>query len=186
MAQDVAKQVLRSQKYSDLMSVEAISAYFKKYYKDREKELSYKVQDISIKTNLLDLLSLNQNRKKTIVDNRSENYFHRQAFRTAGELFHVISNDTVAVIVPDNDEAVELIAALHSEKYSSEFVKILRKAQKYIVEIYSDMEKNYWIYTQSKSCLLEFMCYKRNTMTGIQELYWRENRWIYSYFNNFL
>ncbi|MGN0674302.1 MAG: CRISPR-associated helicase/endonuclease Cas3, partial [Oscillospiraceae bacterium] len=60
-----------------------------------------------------------------------------QAFKIAGKIFNVIDNNTLNVLVPYNDKAQEIINELNSDITPAEAVKLLRKAQKYTVGVYS-------------------------------------------------
>lgn len=141
MAQNITGQMIRNKSYKDLMSVQALTAYFEKYYQERKDELSYNVDDNRVKTDLIDLLSLNQRRWNSRRNRQGSSPWHAQAFETAGHLFQVIDSKTVSVIVPDNEESRALIQTLRSEQLSWEQVGCLRKAQKYIIEIYAETEK---------------------------------------------
>ena len=61
---------------------------------------------------------------------------HTQAFRTAGKLFHVISDQTTNILVP-YEAGNDLISDLNGELYGNEYSKLLRKAQQYLVSVYS-------------------------------------------------
>lgn len=118
--------------FDDLLSPEAAAEYFRRYFSEMEDVLSYKCNDAYVSSDLLDMLSLNKNR-----GNHNPTLYTGQAFRTAGEIFEVIDNDTRAVIVPYNDEALEIITALNGEIYSpAECVRLQRKAQQYVVGVY--------------------------------------------------
>lgn len=125
---------------SDLMSNEAITMYFRKLYgeyKNRRKninELEYYVKDMGADSSLLDLLSKNKRRSEMC---KSDLSFRSQAFATAGKLFKVIDENTRDIIVPYNTEAEEIILDLNSDIPAEKAVRLLRKAQKYSVGIYS-------------------------------------------------
>ncbi len=61
-----------------------------------------------------------------------------QSFRTAGEIFQVIPDQTKAVVVPF-EEGKELIAELGAAHTMQEELRLLRKAQMYSVNLYSDV-----------------------------------------------
>ena len=89
---------------------------------------------------LVDLLSVNKtgsNRYKNEHGNKEPEMLLKQAFRTAGENFQVIEDDAkIAVVVPYNEEAEELIDELGSAKTDA-FTKkrLLRQMQLYTVGI---------------------------------------------------
>lgn len=134
-AQDVSRQVIESSGYEDLASVEVMEIYFQKYYMECKNNLGYNVEDVGIKTDLVNLLSLNKCR------NRGKNSCRVQAFKTAGELFKMIDESTISVIVPYNEEAKNLIIQLRLETSNYEIIKILRRAQKYTVSLSERMKK---------------------------------------------
>ena len=139
-AQNVSKLVVKHGAYEDLLSVDAMSAYYVKFYAERKEELSYNADDIGAATDLVDLLSLSSVRSG-LARLDGDRPFHAQAFRTAGERFQVIDDNTASVIVPDNDEAIGLISKLRSESFEWEVTRLLRTAQKYTVEIFPAVEK---------------------------------------------
>lgn len=134
-AQDVSRQLIESNDYEDLTSVEAMELYFQKYYMECKNDLGYNVEDIGVNTDLVNLLSLNEYR------NCGKQSYRVQAFKTAGELFKMIDVPTTSVIVPYNEEAKDLTARLRSETSNYEIIKILRQAQKYAVGLSEKMKK---------------------------------------------
>lgn len=133
IAQDISWQMLNNEKYKDLLAVDTMTDYFQKYYKEREKELNYRVYDLDVETSLVDLLSVNRNRWLMKNDDFS---ICAQAFKTAGKEFSMIDDNTTAVLVPYNAEAEEMISMLYSESDDYKIMKILRRSQKYIVGLY--------------------------------------------------
>lgn len=117
--------------FDDVLSPEAAEEYFRRYYSEMEQVLSYECRDASVKTDLVDLLSENKSRNKSKATR-----YTGQAFRTAGDMFEVIGNDTQSVIVPYNDEAQEIILALNGDTSPAECVKLQRRAQQYSVGLY--------------------------------------------------
>ena len=149
--QNVSGQMIGSGRYADLQSVDTLSDYFEKYYKEQAEEMEYNVEDMGLRTDLLDLLSIDENR---CPEGRkyNGNFYTRQAFQTAGKIFHVIDDCSMPVIVPYNDEAKEIITCLRSDSYNDELVKVLRKAQKYTVGLYEQTERKL-----REKCALELL-----------------------------
>ena len=86
--------------------------------------------------NLVDLLSVNK-----AFANGTKNLFPlKQAFRTAGETFRVIDEDTRAVIVPYGEGAA-IINALLSQSEIKQRTLLLARAQQYSVNVYDSMMK---------------------------------------------
>lgn len=140
-AQLVTKQVIRNQEYRELLSVDTMSAYFKKYYSDRQEELSYKTEDIDLQTNIVNMLSTDEDRWRMCHEGKIS--MHAQAFKSAGRKFQVIDQNTISVIVPDNEEAKALISALRSNCHEWDFISLLRSAQKFTVGIYQALFKKF-------------------------------------------
>ena len=133
-AQDISRQLIdfSPENFSD---TDTMSLYFTKLYHAFEDDLDYNVKVNGVNTTILDLLSLN-----TIFNPKSHHaadFNKAQAFATAGKKFEVISNNTLSVLVPYNDEAKYIIERLNCDIDYDEEKGLLRKAQKYIVNIYS-------------------------------------------------
>lgn len=136
-AQKISRQLIMSENYNDLLAPDVMTAYFRKYYQERRKFLNYQVEDLGAETTLIDLLALNKNRTES-SDN--DDPYSRQAFATAGRLFEVIDSQTEDIIVPYNAEAEELIQNLNNAKTPGEIAALLRKAQKYTVQIFPHLK----------------------------------------------
>lgn len=121
----------------DMLKSDIMEIYYRALFSERQNELSYPAEDISVKTDLVDMLSVSTVRCAQKVERRAGIY---QCPKTAGEIFKVIDNNTRSVIVPYNDEAKELIVQLTSEIPQHLITDVLRKAQKYTVELYAPDE----------------------------------------------
>lgn len=151
-AQSVSRELLDTAESDDYLSVDIMTDYFRKLYTggDNKRKLRYPLSETTDQ-DLINLLSLNKHR----VGNRHPHLiFCGQAFKKAGRLFEVIDSNTKAVIVPYNDEAKEIINALGSEYNQKEIVKLLRKAQKYSVNIYSGTQRK----LESEAALYDMQC----------------------------
>lgn len=139
-AQSVSRELFAIAEDVDYLSVNVMSDYFRKLYTsgNNRLKLRYPLKDKSTDKDLINLLSLNNER---IKQSNRELLFCGQAFKKAGGLFEVIDSDTKAVIVPYNEDAKEIIIALGSETNPKEIVRLLRKSQKYSVNIYSGTEQ---------------------------------------------
>lgn len=136
-AQNVSRQILDTAGNADLLSVTVQSDYFDKLYMLSSKLLRYPLSEPYFH-DLVNLLSLNRDLVK--YSGNKDLQFRGQAFKTAGRAFQVIDSNTTDVIVPYRDEAQELISRLETENDPHEVLKLLRKAQKYSVSIYSGTE----------------------------------------------
>lgn len=107
-AQKAAESLLanfaeKPEAYGDeLTSDAAIRAYYRALYAEMDRgEQDYPLPDLG--TSLLDLLSVNQVfRRRCLTDGA---YVLGQAFRTAGERFHVFADNTTDVLVPFGEGA---------------------------------------------------------------------------------
>ncbi|MGN0595613.1 MAG: CRISPR-associated helicase Cas3' [Hominimerdicola sp.] len=133
-AQDISRQLIDYSPES-FADTETMSLYFKKLYNVFKSELNYNVNINGTLDTILDLLSVNKlfnSETHHVAD-----FNKAQAFATAGKKIEVISNNTLNVIVPYNDEAKNIIERLNCDIDYNEEKELLRKAQKYIVGIYS-------------------------------------------------
>lgn len=112
---------------NDLLSLASIELYFRYYFYERDKEMLYWVE-AGRSDNLLNMLSCNRlsgGKTKTI----------RQAFATSGKQFKVIDAPTEGVIVPYG-AGEDIINRIRNCENPSELKKLLRRAQRYSVNIY--------------------------------------------------
>lgn len=133
--QKSSQSVIFSGKYPDLLDVETIEAFFKHFFHEQKQNLCYWLKDEQ--TTILDLLSENSNRNALAGNNGVSERIGKQAFKTAGMNFQMIEKNAEEIIVPYNDKAKEIISELNSDISVFRQAKLLRKAQKYCVSIYS-------------------------------------------------
>lgn len=138
-AQAVSKLIIGNDNFSDLLAVDTMTAYFRKFYGEQKDMLSYNIRNSDVPETLINLLSLNSNRFQ--LNKNPEMRFCAQAFKTAGDVFGVIENNTDDMIVPYNEEAKEIIQKLNSAIPPNEILSVLRVAQKYTVSVYPNMKK---------------------------------------------
>ncbi|WP_019153453.1 CRISPR-associated helicase/endonuclease Cas3 [Robertmurraya massiliosenegalensis] len=122
---------------NDLLSQEAINIYFKYYYYQIQNELDYPIP--TIEKNLFDLLNFNQDYFSAYFNKNNAKFplISRQSFAIAEQYFQVIDSPTTSVLVPYNFEAREIISKLNGEVDSNELSSILKRAQQYIINVYS-------------------------------------------------
>ena len=119
----------------DLLSPEAQALYFKYYFHERKGELSYPINKdkLCFETDLLSLLSDNAS-----CPGRPENPGTlRQSFRTAGQAFQALEAPTEGVIVPYGVEGKALIGELSASFEPSRQYLLLRRAQRFSVNLFS-------------------------------------------------
>lgn len=136
-AQSISQNIIDNTD-EDLLSVDVQSRYFNMLFERYKDKLSYAVKDGNVDTSILELLSTNEKRWK--IKHGTEKILS-QAFRTAGEHFEVIDSNTKSIIVPYNKRAREIIAKLENGASPHETTELLRKAQKYTVNIYAGTER---------------------------------------------
>lgn len=138
-AGDITRHIMQvfPNRFSD---TDIMSEYFRNLYRTFSDSTSYNVEINGVKTDIIELLSLNRvfNSPMNLVVGVDK----AQAFATAGSRFEVISNNTINVIVPYEDEARYIIERLNCDIEYIEQKELLRKAQKYTVSIYQNSARN--------------------------------------------
>jgi CRISPR-associated endonuclease/helicase Cas3 len=119
-----------------MLSPEAMDLYFRYYFFERRKEMSYPVgPDKHLRDDtLLNLLSANS----MAADGRALPNYLRQSFKTAAQLFKSIDTPTQGVIVPYGAGAElinDLCAAFEVEKQFD----LLRRAQQFTVNVFPNV-----------------------------------------------
>jgi CRISPR-associated endonuclease/helicase Cas3 len=121
---------------NDLLSPEAMSFYFKYYLSEIKEELDYPI--LELQKNLFDLL--NWNRDYNGAFQKKHDYpfplASKQSFATAESYFNVIDSPTTSILVPYNEEAVQLILELNGELDVRRLSKLLKQAQQFVINIY--------------------------------------------------
>ena len=138
--QEITKKILFFHEKEDLLHPEIMQCYFKNYLTTFQNQFSYLLPELGNET-LLRLLSTNSNNVKRAEAKTYKNIpprlrNHAQAFRTAGKKFQVIAEQTTDILVPYG-AGEKLILDLNGELYGNAFPKLLRKAQQYLVSVYS-------------------------------------------------
>ena len=141
LAQSVTRTILDSGNFADLLSVEAMFAYFRKLHHDFEKDhkLSYPVGKHGEVT-LLELLSTDRSRVRKPYPCSK---YALQAFATAGAAFQVIDDTAETVIVPYDDSAEEMILRLNGDISFAEMQQLLRQVQQYTISVYAGERKSW-------------------------------------------
>ena len=133
-AKGISQNIINNNKKADLLSVEVQSLYFSRKFSANSDKLDYPAGDSS----LVDMLSLNTGKWEA---RRKTEQALSQAFKTAGDLFNVIDNNTKSIIVPYNKTTTDIIDKLNSDISPAEKAKYIRKAQKYTVSVYVGTER---------------------------------------------
>lgn len=131
--------LLNDEKFIEITN-EKVSKYYKQYFFNREYEMCYNLDRFGNDNNLYDLLSNNTKNNAEYIKNNNKNdveYVLRQAYKTAGDNFKVIDNDSVSLVVryKDSDNLVEE----YKKSYSiSEKKLILKKLQRYTISLFKN------------------------------------------------
>lgn len=146
IGRDIAERVLNDflsapeEFDGDLLGPKAMERYYHYYFYARKEEMCYKVganSGIGRADNLFELFSTN---KLSVDAYQRVNQAHpsimlRQSFMSASKEFQVIDSPTRGIIVPYK-EGVEIIAQLCAAKNLERQYQLLRKAQRYSVNVY--------------------------------------------------
>ena len=132
---DKALRILTEKKDADLLDPDVMNLYFSYYFYSRAKKMDYPVtaNQAGRQDSLLNLLSNNH-----LNIARTKPLQLRQSFKTAGKIFKAINAPTEAVIVPYG-EGEEIIAALCAEPEPAKAYKLLKRAQKFSVNVFPNV-----------------------------------------------
>ncbi|MBA4410460.1 MAG: CRISPR-associated helicase/endonuclease Cas3 [Odoribacter sp.] len=126
----------------DLLSPEWMNQYFEYYFFRRASEMSYPVE-VGRDDSLLELLSTNgfsvgiYNR----VNSKPLDIYFRQSFKTASDAFKAIDAPTQGIVVPYSDKGKKIVADLFSKFAVEQQFKLLKKAQRYTVNVFPNFIK---------------------------------------------
>ena len=140
VGRDKAKRVF-SESFEDYLAPNAIKQYFKYYFFERSKEMSYTISSriTGRNDNLLNLLSSNNNN----IGKRTSQLL-KQSFMTAGKAFKAIDSPTQAVIVPYGEKGLKIkneLCAVAKEFDVKKYKKLLKQAQQYSVNVFPNIWK---------------------------------------------
>ncbi len=125
----------------DLLSPQAIKRYFEYYFHEIKEKMDYGIKQEN--ADLYDLLSANNKGIKAYIDRPGQKILYpvMQAFKTAGEHFQVIDENTTGVIVPYG-EGEKLIAEINGNCSLEELRGYIKEAQQYSVNLFeNDLKK---------------------------------------------
>lgn len=150
IAQNAMEEILHSYREApeivggDLLSAKAKEQYYYRYLRDQEEYVDFRVQIHNDQTTLVDLLSGNRMAQEQYKRHtgKSLKYMMKQSFKTAGDLFEVISEDgKINVVVEYNDEIISMVEELQDPYILCERQKeILRGLQLASVGISEQMK----------------------------------------------
>lgn len=126
---------------NDRLGLNAMKRYYNYYFYRRKGEMAYNIGPNSLakrEDNLFNLLSRNTiaAQRDTSSMGRKVTFFFKQAFQTAAREFRVIDSHTYGVIVPYGEEGQEIINKLCSTNELEKQYKLIKKAQRYSVNLF--------------------------------------------------
>ena len=126
---------------NDRIGLEMMAAYYQYYYFARKEEMNYKVgvhSSIGQEDDLFDLLSMNSLAVKAYqrTSQAFPDIFLRQSFQTAAKAFQVFDMPTRSIVVQYGNAGKELVAKLCSAIMLEKQYELLKKAQRYSVNLY--------------------------------------------------
>lgn len=144
VGKEITERVL-SEGFVDLVAPDAIKRYFSYYFFERAKDMVYPLQNgkNSRDENLLNLLSERRGCNRDYTNRLGKLPLLRQAFMEAGKQFKAIDAPTNAVIIyhDEGKELVTKLCAVAKEFDSHRYYELLRKAQKYSVNVFPNIWK---------------------------------------------
>lgn len=129
---------------NNIISPEAMEQYYQYYFYQRANEMNYPVSTMSAvrrEDNLFNLLSANKVSVDEYVriNNKAPEIPLRQAFMSAAKSFDVIDSVARGIVVPYGKEGKDLISKLCSVMEIDKQYKLLRRAQRYSVNIFPNI-----------------------------------------------
>jgi len=122
---------------NDLLSPKAMERYYKYYFHNRMGEMDYTLSKPNKDKSMYDLLSSN-NEGGNAFNSRNgskSKLMLKQGFKTAGNNFQVIDQNTTGVIIPYG-EGKDLITLINGQCSLTELKQYLKKAQQFSVNLY--------------------------------------------------
>jgi CRISPR-associated endonuclease/helicase Cas3 len=123
----------------NLLSKSAMDKYFQEFYDEMKSNLNYYIPNLGINMTQLLMSRRGQNLYlKAYQTEKRKNLplFLVNSYRTAAEHFRVIDDQTTSVIVPYDDEGKQIIARLNSSESIADLSDLMRKAQRYTVNLF--------------------------------------------------
>lgn len=131
---------------ADLLQPAFMERYFQEYYTNLKSSVDYPVDKEGI--NLFELLGVNPTLRKEYSNKKAKSYPMglSSSITTIGKYFNVIDSPTTSVLVPYDEEAKRIIAALNGQPDLEELTDLLKRGQQYSVNLYKHqldtMDKN--------------------------------------------
>jgi len=127
-------RVFREKKHGNLLGSTALDLFYRYYFFEQKSKMDYITNDE--KTTIYNLLNENDLDKQAYENQHRTPYKGLPAaFQTAAKAFSVIDGKQVGIIVPYGG-ALTLVGAFQKTPNPAEKVRILKKLQKYTVNVY--------------------------------------------------
>jgi CRISPR-associated endonuclease/helicase Cas3 len=145
IGQEKAIRVFGEAKDGDMLSPDKMDRYFQYYFYDRSNDMDYplKGKDLVREDSLLNLLSDNDKNigRGRFVSRSNKLPLMAQSFMEAGKAFKAIDAPTHSVIIRHGEgkELVNQLCAVTKEFNASEYYRLLKKAQKYSVNVFPNV-----------------------------------------------
>jgi CRISPR-associated endonuclease/helicase Cas3 len=136
IGRDNAQRVLGEDGHDDFLSPSVMARYFSYYFYERAKQMTYPLTEKQAGRPHDTLVNLLSNNPHNV--GRTKQWQLRQSFKTAGQAFAAIEAPTRAVIVPWG-EGEKIIARLCADFAPDKAFGLLRKAQKYSVNLFPNV-----------------------------------------------
>jgi len=145
---EVSERILREMKITDsgipneVIHPATMDRYFQYYFYKRANEMSYPV-DVGREDSLLELLSTNGLSVEIYkrINSKLPDIYFRQSFKAAAEKFKSIDAPTQGIVVPYGIAGKEIIADLFSKFAVEQQFSLLKKAQRYTVNVFPNIIK---------------------------------------------
>jgi len=145
---EVSERILREMKQADsgipneVINPTTMDRYFQYYFYNRASEMTYPV-DVGRDDNLLELLSTNRisTGEYFRLNNKQPDIYFRQSFKKAAEAFKAIDAPTQGIVVPYSENGKKIIAVLFSQSAVKQQSVLLKKAQRYTVNVFPNLIK---------------------------------------------
>ena len=121
----------------ELLSQKAMDRYYKYYFYNRLNDMDYILPKTNSDKTMYDLLAGNQKVSEMFCSRNGykPKLLLKQSFKTAGNNFQVINQNTTGVVVPYG-EGKELIANINGDCDLNELKQYLKKAQQFSVNLF--------------------------------------------------
>jgi len=148
VGKEISERILYEMKQADfgllneVIHPATMDRYFQYYFYNRASEMSYPV-DVGRNDNLLEILSTNSISvgEYCRVNGRQPDIYFRQSFKAAADAFKAIDAPTQGIVVPYSDKGKKIVADLFSQFAVEQQFEILKKAQRYTVNVFPNVIK---------------------------------------------